>query len=299
MRAKIILALVTLASYIPFRVSRWLGYLVGTLFYRIPNRERHVARVNLELCFPERTPRERERMLHNCLVEGARTLLELPGVWRRDPGEWMGRVDGREGEQTLQRLLSRGKGVIIAVPHLGNWELLVHYVARIAPLTALYRPPRQQQLEETIRDGRSRSGARLVPTNNQGIKALYAALKAGELVGILPDQQPKTKGKSAGVFAPFFGVPALTMVLLSRLAHKSGAAVVFAVCERLPHGGGFRVHWLEAPEGIADADPEVAAAALNRGVESCVRICPEQYQWSYKRFEARPDGGRSRYSRRG
>jgi KDO2-lipid IV(A) lauroyltransferase len=88
------------------------------------------------------------------------------------------------------------------------------------------------------------------------------------------------------------------MVLLSRLARKTGAAVVFSFSERLPGGDGFRMHWLEAPEGIDAEDPEVAAAAVNRGVEACVGICPDQYQWSYKRFEARPDGGRSRYSRK-
>jgi KDO2-lipid IV(A) lauroyltransferase len=298
MRAKLIVTLVTLVSYIPFRVARWFGYILGTLFYWIPNRERRVARINLELCFPEYSRQERERLLRLSLVENARTLLELPGVWRGDPEQWMRRVDGRQGERFLQPFLDRGKGVIVAIPHLGNWELHAHYLSKIAPSTALYRPPRQRELEDIIRRGRSRTGARLVPTNAQGVKALYSALKAGELVAILPDQQPKRKEKSAGVFAPFFHEPALTMVLLNRLARKTGATVVFSFPERLAGGEGFRMHWFEAPEGIADEDPETAAAALNRGVERCVRVCPHQYQWSYKRFEARPEGGRSRYARK-
>jgi KDO2-lipid IV(A) lauroyltransferase len=298
MRAKLIVTLVTLASRIPFSVARWLGYVLGTLVYWIPNSARRIARINLELCFPEHSRQKRERMLHRCLVENARTILELPSIWRDDPEKWMQRLDGREGAEFLHRHLDRGKGVIVAIPHLGNWELHAHYLSKIAPFTALYRPPRQQELEQIILNGRSRSGARLVPTNAQGVKALYGALKAGEIVAILPDQQPKSKEKSAGVFAPFFGEPALTMVLLSRLARKTGAAVVFSFSERLPGGDGFRMHWLEAPEGIDAEDPEVAAAAVNRGVEACVGICPDQYQWSYKRFEARPDGGRSRYSRK-
>jgi KDO2-lipid IV(A) lauroyltransferase len=277
---------------------RLLGYLLGTLFFWIPNRERRIARINLELCFPEYSPQQRKRMLRRCLVENAQALLELPAIWRDDPDKWMGRVDGQDGTQKLRRHLDQGKGVIVAIPHLGNWELHAHYLSKVAPFTALYRPPRQQELEEIIRSGRSRTGARLVPTNAQGVKALFRALEAGEIVAILPDQQPKSKEKSAGVFAPFFGEPALTMVLLSRLARRTGAAVVFSFSERLPGGDGFRMHWLEGPEGIDHEDPEVAAAALNQGVEACVRICPEQYQWSYKRFEAHPDGGRSRYSRK-
>jgi KDO2-lipid IV(A) lauroyltransferase len=81
------------------------------------------------------------------------------------------------------------------------------------------------------------------------------------------------------------------MLLVSRLARRTGAPVVFSFAERLGHGRGYRAHWIPAPEGIADADPVVAATALNQGVESCVRRCPEQYQWSYKRFKLRPGGG--------
>ncbi len=298
MRSKIILLLVKAAALLPLRVARRFGVLLGSLFYWIPNRERHVAAVNLALCFPELTPQQRQRLLRSSLIEGMKTLLELPAIWLDEPQSWMSRVDGQDGEDLLRQLLAQGRGVIVAIPHLGNWELHAHYLAAIAPFTALYRPPRQTVLDDVIKSGRSRSGAKLVPTSVQGVKSLFTALKAGEIVAILPDQQPKGRDRSAGVFAPFFGHPALTMVLINRLARKTGAAVLFSFGERLPGAGGFRLHWYLAPAGIDDADPEVAAIALNLGVERCVRLCPEQYQWSYKRFEASPDGGRSPYSRK-
>ena len=97
----------------------------------------------------------------------------------------------------------------------------------------------------------------------------------------MPDQRPK---QGEGVIAPFFGVPALTMVLLSRLAERTRANVLFAFAERLPRGKGFRLHFLEAPSGIADEDLSRACAALNHGVEQCVEIAFAQYQWTYKRF---------------
>ena len=114
---------------------------------------------------------------------------------------------------------------------------------------------------------------------------MFKRLLAGGVVGILPDQQPKA---GEGEFAPFFGTPALTMVLLSRLAQRTGATVLFAFAERLPRGTGFRIHIRPAPEGIADPDLPAAVAALNRGVEECVRIAPSQYQWAYKRYSIRP-----------
>jgi len=133
-----------------------------------------------------------------------------------------------------------------------------------------------------------------VRAEGAGVRTLYKRLQAGGTVGILPDQQPK---QGDGEFAPFFGVPALTMVLLPRLAQRTGATVLFAFAERLPHGAGFRVRFRAAPDGIAAADLPTAVAALNRGVEECVQLAFEQYQWHYKRFQLRPDGGTNPYWR--
>ena len=92
-----------------------------------------------------------------------------------------------------------------------------------------------------------------------------------------------------GEFAPFFGVPALSMVLVSRLAQRSGCAVLFAFAERLPRGAGYRIHFRPAPDGIADSELPRAVAALNQGVEDCVRQAFTQYQWHYKRYQYHPD----------
>jgi len=270
--------------------------VLGNLFYWLPNRERRNARINLALCFPLLSDRERESLLRRSLVENAKTLAEIPGIWRGQSEHWLSLLRAEQGKEILEQLLSRGNGVIVAAPHLGNWELGVHYLASVAPTTALYRPPRERVLEQIMLEGRSRTGARLVATDATGIKALYQALKRGELVAILPDQEPKSATRGAGVFAPFFGEPALTMLLVSRLARRTGAPVIFSFAERLPHGRGYRAHWIQAPEGIADADSVTAATALNQGVEACVRRCPEQYQWSYKRFKLHPGGGPKRYT---
>ena len=76
------------------------------------------------------------------------------------------------------------------------------------------------------------------------------------------------------------------MVLLPRLAARTGATVLFAFAERLPRGEGYRIHFLPAPEGLADSDLPHACAALNRGVEDCVKLAFAQYQWHYKRYSA-------------
>jgi KDO2-lipid IV(A) lauroyltransferase len=109
-------------------------------------------------------------------------------------------------------------------------------------------------------------------------------------VGILPDQQPKG---GDGVFAPFFGVEALTMTLLPRLAARTGATVLYAYCERIDAPGAapaFALRIEAAPDGIASDDAAEGARALNAGVERIARRDPAQYQWTYKRYKRRPPG---------
>ena len=117
----------------------------------------------------------------------------------------------------------------------------------------------------------------------RGEALLDAALAAGGTVGILPDQKPRA---GEGEFAPFFGRDALTMVLLPRLAARTGASVLYAFAERLPRGAGFRIHLLPAPADLTDADPAIACGALNQGVQECVELAFAQYQWQYKRYSA-------------
>lgn len=196
------------------------------------------------------------------------------------------------GREAVDAARAAGRGVIVATPHLGSWEMAGHIGGMEWGMLNLYRPPRIPELEQIMIQGRSHLGARMVRTDSSGVRQLFETLRRGGVVGILPDQDP---GDSGGVFAPFFGVPANTMLLLSRLARKTGAAVFIGYCERLPRAAGYRVHIFPAPDGIADADPATATTALNRGVERCVRALPEQYQWGYRRFRTRPAGQKKLY----
>lgn len=294
MRTQLIVFLVRLLGRLPVPLLRAIGWLLGALAALLPNRERHVAEVNLQLCFPTLPAASRRRLLRRSLREAAVTLCEMPSVWARGIAPWRRHMTlpGEVADRVLP-LLERGKGLIVAAPHLGNWELGLHYFDGLAPVTALYRPPRLRALEPILLRGRERDGARLAPTSARGIRMLYQALQRGEIVVILPDQQPPRAG-TAGVFAPFFGQPALTMTLLSRLAARSGAPVVFGCAVRDRHGR-YRPHLVLGDDDIAASDPVRAAAALNRGVQRCVEHYPEQYQWTYRRFRLQPGDAANPY----
>jgi len=276
-----------LFAWLPLPANHLAGTLLGWLAWRLPTRAKRITQRNLERCYPGLAPSDRNRLALDSLVETGKTATEMGPLWLWREQRIRRLIRQVSGEQHLRDALLRGKGVILAIPHLGAWEVVGLYCSLHHPVTALYRPPRLQQMDTVVRQGRERFGARLVPTSAAGVRALYKALGKGEVVCILPDQVPSA---GQGVFAPFFGILANTMTLLPRLGRKFGSEVIFCYAERLPQGEGFHIHFLPAPTGILDTDPQCSAAALNRGVEQCVRTLPQQYQWSYKRFRNRPPG---------
>ncbi len=287
MKALLVTALLHLLSALPLRLAQGVGAGLGRLLGWLPGDMRRITRINLEHCLPDLPARERERLARASLVEAGRAFAELGAMWLWRPERLLALVREVRGWELLEAAMAAGRGIIVLSPHLGAWELGSLYGAPRHPLTALYRPLRVRALDDLVRTARERTGARLMPTDGSGVRALYKALERGEMVGILPDQDP---GRGAGVFAPFFGHPAKTMVLVSRLASRSGAAVLICVPERLPRGRGFRLHFTPAPAEVSAADLNRSVAAMNAGVEAWVRRLPAQYLWSYKRFKSRPEG---------
>ena len=285
--ARLLYALLWLAGRLPLRLAHWLGSGIGACARIVGLREARVSRRNLELCFPAMTAGEREALLRTSLGETGRTLAETARCWTRPAPDNLALVREVENGALFDTALRSGRGVIVAAPHLGNWELLNQWLAHHTPLAIVYRPPRTAWMEALLRRARGHPNVTQVRAEAAGVRQLFRVLKEGGCVGILPDQQPK---RGDGEFADFFGVPALTMTLLSRLAHKTDAIVLFAWAERLPASAGFRIRLRAAPEGIDADEAQQGVTALNAGVEACVREAPAQYQWSYKRFTIRPQG---------
>jgi KDO2-lipid IV(A) lauroyltransferase len=294
MKAFVVKLLFRVFAALPLRVTHALGTVIGGAVAVVPNRRRRTAEVNIGLCFPGLRAEQRAHLVRASLIEYLKGAAEVAVLWSRERAELLRLVRHMSGADDFNRALSQGKGAIIAAPHLGAWELVGLYGSMYAPMTSLYRSPPLSEVGDIMRRGRERFGATLVAAERPGgVRALYKALQRGELVGILPDQVPGDP--NSGLFAPFFGVPAFTMTLLSRLAAKSGAPVFFVYAERLARGQGYHLHFLRGPDVIGGEDTEASVKAVNAMVERCVRSCPEQYQWVYKRFRVRPHNAVSYY----
>ena len=279
--------LLKLAAFLPLPVAHAIGALLGWLFYLLPNKKRRITLRNLELCFPDMPLHQRRRLARRSLIETGKGAMEKPILLFCSRDRLLRQVRNSSGHEHLSSAIESGRGIIICTPHLGDWELIGLYCSTLRPMTNLYRPQRSSDVDKLIQQGRQRLGATLVPTDVNGVRALYRALAKGEMIGVLPDQNP---GKGTGVFVPFFGISTNTMVLLPRLAHKCKPVVLYSYAERLSWGRGFCLHFVPASEQLASADLHTAATSLNQGLEQEICKMPEQYWWSYQRFRRRPDG---------
>ena len=252
----------------------WAGYLASPSYRRRLNENAAAAGVS---------PRERRA----AVADAGRLVMELPRLWLRpreqsinDPVRW-------EGEALLEALLARGHGLVLLTPHMGSFEVSAQaYAERFGqqqPITVLYRPARQTWLRTLEETARARPRLSTAPANLSGVRLMLRALRRGETVGLLPDQVPP---QGMGVWVPFFGRPAYTMTLATRLVQQTGAAVAVLWTERLPQGAGYVVHAIELPHPLPPSgNDEAGAEAVNRSMEAVIRLKPSQYLWGYHRYK--------------
>ncbi len=284
------LTLITTAL-LPLKLIHVLGHILGQLSWLSHSRIRHIAESNIQLCFPELNSNQQQELAKKSLYETGKVILETGKMWQGDTLKTLSLVKGCENQHLIDDALAQNRGVILAIPHYGSWELTGLYCARHYPTTSLYAPQADPRVEHLIQQARQRTGAKLVPINNSGIRSLSKALKQGELISILPDQSPKNNG----LFVPFFGHPCSTATLLSKLAKKNNAVVIFTYTKRLEDSSGFKIIFREAGKDLSKLGLEDSVAQMNLDIEKLIRETPYQYQWTYKRFKEQEEGKPSVY----
>ncbi|HYD96469.1 MAG TPA: lysophospholipid acyltransferase family protein [Noviherbaspirillum sp.] len=265
-----------LLSGLPLPVLHGLGAALGWVVYLASPSYRRRLKDNI-------TRAGYAGSLNAAVAEAGRNILELPFVWCAE-SERVLRTAHVENWDAVQAALDAKRGLIFLTPHLGCFEILAQKVSTITPLTVMYRPPKKQALKPLVEGARARNTLGLAPATLSGVRTLLKKLRQGEPIGILPDQVPQ---EGEGVWADFFGKPAYTMTLPAKLHQMTGAPIVLAYGERLPHGRGYALRFVPF-EGSLEGTPEQQARAINAAMEELISRCPAQYFWSYNRYK-KPD----------
>ena len=273
-------------SLMPAGMPYWLADKGAGLWMRLSPVKGHTTERNLERCFPDLSEELRAALARESFVHYLCSVLETGHNWYWSVEKLQSRCDEFVNEKMLVEALNSDRGLVVLAPHFGAWEYLGMYLQKFPGIAILYKPPANPELEKALLSRRKRGGANMIAANGPGLRKLYAHVKSGGGVGVLPDQAPS---RGQGRFVPFYGHMALTGVLASRLVQRTNCQVLSCVCERLK-GGRYRVHVLPVDDKIHSDDIDVSLAEVNRAVENCIAVDPAQYLWSYRRFKKQPEG---------
>lgn len=265
-------------SLLPLSLLHVLGGGVGHLIYWLsPTYRRHLRENLAQAGFD---PALRGQVA----AETGKQMLELARIWMYPLEKALPLVTEVVGLEYVEAAQQAGKGIVFLTPHLGCFEITGQYLSSLGDITVLYRPPKSDAAQELILAGRKREHLHLAPADLSGVRSLIKALKRGQMVGMLPDQAPKT---GEGVWLKFFGRYAYTMTLAARLT-ETGAVSLLTWGERLPGGRGYRIHFLPPTVELSGSTVE-RAKQINLEIEALVRQCPSQYLWGYNRYK-KPGG---------
>jgi KDO2-lipid IV(A) lauroyltransferase len=267
---------------LPFRWQIALGKSLGRATYRwLPARRRVVER-NLEVCFPELSESERERLAREHFAALGASLAEMSTGWFGAPATIQRRVR-IEGAEHLRAALDAGHGVILFGAHFTSFEF---FWAALRPLCSrlcgMYKWQANPVMNKVMNRGRGRFFDHMF--DKDSVRGMLRELKNNSVAWYASDQSYSGKGSA---LLPFFGVPAMTNTAIGRIAKASGAAVLPYFCRRIDHAH-YVMSIYPRLEDFPSGDDIHDASRFMRLLENYIRLCPEQYWWVHQRFKGRP-----------
>ncbi|MGH8496359.1 MAG: LpxL/LpxP family Kdo(2)-lipid IV(A) lauroyl/palmitoleoyl acyltransferase [Gammaproteobacteria bacterium] len=284
------LAALRAASLLPFGMLIWLGSRLGGTLRVILRERREIARRNIDRCFPELDEGSRRTLLERHFAALGIGVFETALAWRAGDARLAGRARF-QGLEHLEGALARGKGVILLSAHFTAMDLGGRLLGMRVPIDALYRPLGHPLFDEIMRRGRLRGARRVLV--KEDIRGMLTSLGEGRAVWFAPDQ---AHSGANSVVAPFFSIPAPTNTVASRLAGKTGAAVVPFFPLRASGNREYRLLLLPELKDFPSSQPEADAARINALIEEQIRAAPEQYLWIHRRFKSQPPGSPDFYA---
>jgi len=279
----LLLGVIRLAALLPPGAQLGLGETLGWIFRHLKRREVRIARRNLEICFPELDPEDRERLLAAHFRSVGLSVVEMGIGWFTPIGKLHRRVT-IEGGENLEAALAAGRGALLVTAHFTPIEVGVGILEDFpATISSLYRPQRNPMMDRLILRGRSRFSATQIPRDN--VRELIRRLRRNEAVLYMPDQ---TYLGNQSELIPFFGEPAMTNIATSKIARISGAPVLPYFFRRNADQKSYTVTIGAPLEGFPSDDPVADTKRLVALLEQQIRETPEQYLWVYKKFKRRP-----------
>jgi Kdo2-lipid IVA lauroyltransferase/acyltransferase len=275
-------------AIVPLSWVRALGWGLGSLLFLLLKSRRHVAMVNLTLCFPEHSRQQIRWLARQNFIYYMRALLDRGWMWHGSAAVTLRRLKITGAVEQLQN----DEPVVLFVPHFVGLDAsntaFTQQIQR--KLITIYTNQANKTIDAWILKRRARFGNVRLFGRIAGVKDIITALRSGEMLGILPDMG---FGPEESIVVPFYGIPTYTVPSLHRFA-RLGKAKVVPILSRMTKDG-YEVEILPAWENFPSDNMEADTALMNKRLEGYIASMPAQYFWVHKRFKDRPAGEKSVY----
>lgn len=267
--------------------QRWARAL-GWLASRLMRSRANIVRTNLALCFPERSPQDREVWLRQHFYLLAQSVVDRGLFWFGQPSTIVATIP-ITGLERLDELLKAKRKIILLAPHfIGLDAAATRLTMFLYESATMYTRQSDPDVDQLVREGRGRFNTVNLVSRHDGVRGLIRHLRNGIPVYYLPDMD---FGIAGAAFVPFFNVPAATLLATAQIAKTWDAAVVPILSRLNAETGQYHVEVLAPLEDFpGDQTPVEATARLNQLIETWVRSDPPQYYWVHRRFKTRPEG---------
>lgn len=271
----------------PILFSRFYARLLaGIVNILHVSKTEKTIRLNIEICLPHLDKAERERITRAAIRNELQSYMEFFSIWGSPTEKNISRLRKIHGEHYLHEALAEGKGLVLIVPHFGTWEIMNSWIAQQTQMTIMYKPIKNPDADEFVREARSRDQAHLVPTDESGVRQIFKALKQGGTTVILPDHTPNVGGEMIG----YFGIPLASSNLSAKLIQKTKARSLLLYAIR-NESDDFDMFIEPMDEQIYQGTANDGTRVIHQTIEHLITRFPEHYHWSYKRFKANPELG--------
>ena len=288
------LGLLWLVTLLPYSVLLRLGRGLGALMYRLASSRRQIVELNLQLCFPQLSASERQRLVHENFASTGMTFFEMAISWWW-PVERLRRLGTVEGVEHLQQAEADGQGVILMALHFTTLEVGAALLGQRHTIDGMYREHRNALFDFVQRQGRERHNLDSLAVEREDVRGMIKLLRKGRAIWYAPDQD---YGAKQSIFVPLFGIEAATVTATTHFARLGKARVIPFTQRRLEDGSGYRLVLHPPLEGFPGESEAADALRINQWVEQAVTECPEQYLWAHRRFKSRPAGAPKLYDKR-
>ncbi len=278
-----------LLAQLPWFIQRWLGAAIGWLVYKLLHQRRDDTRINLRLCFPEKTEDEREAMVRDVFHNAGLAVFETVNAWFRSP-EYYRNKTTFEGLEHFRAAEAQGRGVLLIGAHYSTLDLNGTLTSMHIKVDMVYRPQKNPVINHVMTTARSANQGDII--SHKDMRLLLRAFKEKHNVWYAIDQD---YGIQHAVFAPFFGFPAATLNTASRFARINQAPVLFLGVQREGDTERYRVVFTPALENFPSGDDLADATRVNAQLEKLIRLAPTQYMWFHRRFKTQPPGQKPPY----